>query len=192
MIQVISLRQQNCLLLLACSMVLSSNYAQTQIELKDVFRQKLEKAGLYFIEPVEGKYKPLNIDHRDLYQKYDFAIRSRKEKMEIRYLIEPWRENNPLSGLPHIRATQLVMNITTNEGEGMIIGQTIGQDDLLDDFNADWGKVFYFEPKDAFSLNNECKLLVLHKAGMGTAYIFFLYDKITVELDRRFIALQFK
>jgi hypothetical protein len=164
---------------------------RAQVAPQEAFQQKLNLAGLFFMEPVEGKYKPLR-KPADLYQQYDYAIRSRREKMEIRYLVEPWRENNPLSGVPHVRATQLVMHLATNQGEGLIIGQNIGQETLLDDFNADWGKVFYFEPKDAFSLNRECKLLVLHKGGLGTAYVFFLYDKITVELDKRFLALQFK
>lgn len=164
---------------------------RAQVAPSEPFQQKLNQTGLFFMEPVEGKYKALR-KPSDLYQDYDYAIRSRREKMEIRYLIEPWRENNPLSGVPHVRASRLVMHLATNQGEGMIIGQNIGQETLLDDFNADWGKVFYFEPKDAFSLNRECKLLVLHKAGLGTAYVFFLYDKITVELDKRFLALQFK
>lgn len=175
---------------LAVSMVYTLNL-RAQIAPDEVFQQKLNRAGLFFMEPVEGKYKTLR-KPADLYQHYDYAIRSRGEKMEIRYLVEPWRENNPLSGVPNVRATQLVMHLATNQGEAMIIGQSIGQETLLDDFNADWGKVFYFEPKDAFSLNRECKLLVLHKGGLGTAYVFFLYDKITVELDKRFLALQFK
>lgn len=162
-----------------------------QVELNDAFRRKLDQTGLFFMEPLEGRYKAIKrIDNP--FQPYDFAIRSRPEKMEIRYLIEPWKENNPLSAVPNVRAARLVMHLASNQGEGMIIGQHIGQETLLDDFNADWGKVFFFEPKDRFSTRRECKLLVLHKEGIGTAYIFFLYDKISTELDRRFLALQFK
>lgn len=177
--------------LIFISFLLSCRLAQAQISIDESFQQKLDQLGIFFIEPLEGKYKELkNIDNP--FQSYDFAIRSRKEKMEIRYLIDPWRDNNPLSGAPQVRSTQLLMHLATNQGEGMIIGQNIGYEKLLDDFNADWGKVFYFEPKDDFSLYKECKLLVLHKGGVGTAYVFFLYDKITVELDRRFLALQFQ
>lgn len=164
---------------------------QAQIRLDETFRQKLDKVGLYFMEPVEGKYK-VQKKAKDPFQYYDFAIRSRPEKMEIRYLLDPWQENNPLSAIPHIRATQLLTRLARNQGEGIIIGQSIGQETLLDDFNADWGKVFYFEPKGAFSSNAECKMLVIHKEGIGTAYVFFLYDKISPVLDKRFLALQFK
>lgn len=164
---------------------------QAQIILDDQFQQKMDRVGVFFMEPVEGKYKALKKVKRP-FQRYDFTIRSRQEKMEIRYLIEPWQEHNPLSALPQVRASQLVMHLASNQEEGVIIGQNIGEETLLDDFNADWGKVFFFEPKDTFSQNGECKLLVLHKGGAGTAYVFFLYDKITTALDKRFLALQFK
>ena len=63
---------------------------------------------------------------------------------------------------------------------------------FVDDFNADWGQVIFFQPKSVFSHKAHCKMLALYKEGKGMAFVFFLFDKGTLELDRRFLALRFK
>ena len=61
-----------------------------------------------------------------------------------------------------------------------------------EDFNADWGKVFFFTPKPGFTRKSHCRLLALHKEGKGTAYIFFLFEEPDEVLDHRFLALRFR
>ena len=163
-----------------------------QIDVSDHFNQLLDDADLEFLEPVEAKYKDIRIG-KNLYQSYDFAIRSRKEKMEIRYLIEPYNEKDPTADIPHLSSIRLLTHLASNgEEAGVITGLDIEAEKLKTDFNADWGKTFFFKTKTSFSTRSHCKMLALFKEGKGMAYVFFLFDKATNELDKRFLALRFK
>lgn len=163
-----------------------------QIDLSDHFNDLLEAADMEFLEPVEARYKAIRIG-KNLFQSYDFAIRSRKEKIEIRYLIEPYDEKNPIADIPHLASIRLLTHLASNSEEaGVITGLDIEAKKLKTDFNADWGKTFFFKTKNSFSTKSHCKMLALFREGRGMAYVFFLFDKVTEDLDRRFLALRFK
>ena len=173
-------------LLLFCTYSLSA-----QIDIPPRFSQLLELSKLDFHEPLEAKYKDVNV-LKNPWQAYDFAIRSRKEKLEIRYLVVPFNEANPLNNIPHINCMRMITNLASNSQDVVITGLSVQEEELKGQFNADWGKVFLFKPKPGFSNRGHCKLLALHKEGIGTAYVFFLFDKADQNLDNRFYALSFR
>ncbi len=160
------------------------------IKLSSEFKSKLLAADLDFVVPVESDYKDIFILKNDL-QPYDFAIRSRKEQLEIRYIIEPFDESDPRASLPSMRFVQLLMHLATNDQEELMAIHDIVPSDL-ELFNANWGKYAFFKLKEGFSSSSNCKLLSLHKVGSGTVHVLFIYKEPTIALDNRFFALQFK
>lgn len=162
-----------------------------QVELTPRFEALLEQAGLEFITPVEARYRPARME-RNPFQRCDYAMRSRMERLEVRYIVKPYDAAAPLSGFPQVEAFRLAAHLATND-EGYVISEReLDPAALAKDFNADWGRQYFFHPKPHFADTRHCELLVLHKAGRGTAFVLFLFDEPSRELGNRFYALRFE
>ncbi len=175
-----------CLIGLLC---LCAGPVVAQVDLDPGFQEKLEVAGLEFIEPLEARYKDVRVVRND-FLTYDFAIRSRREGLEIRYYIQPAGET--AMDVPHVDAIRLLTHLATNDERFVMSGLDVSEADLREQFNADWGKVFFFTPKESFSPRRQCKMLALFREGYGSAFVFFLFDEAGPELDHRFYALRFR
>jgi hypothetical protein len=165
--------------------------SSAQIGFSPEFLQLLEAGRMAFNEPVEASYRDIPAE-KNPFLECDFVIRSRKEKLEIRYIIEPYKESDRSFIAPHVRAVQRVVHLAANTDESIITGHSLADSTLLSEFNADWGKVFFFQPKEGFSRYKHCKMLVLFKDGCGMAYVLFLFNQPSAELDQRFLALRFR
>ena len=86
------------LLIIHFSLLFASLPLIAQVELSPRFARLLNLADIDFITPVEAKYRDVPV-FKNSFQEYDFAIRSRKEKMEIRYLVKPFSEDRSSGGL---------------------------------------------------------------------------------------------
>ena len=170
---------------------LASALSHAQIRTGDEFARLLGQAGIEFIEPVEANYKRVPAWKNPI-QSYDYAIRSRKEGIEIRYLIRPYELGAPASGAPHVEASRLAMHLATNDQDYLVAGREVAPEVLSEFFNADWGMQYFFRPKPGFADWNHCELLALHKDGQATAFVFFLFDEPSPELGNRFYALRFR
>jgi len=175
--------------LTACTLGSTSLLSQ-DIDFSDDFMQKLKTTGVDFMAPLDTDYKDVMV-LQNSWLDYDFAIRSRKEKLELRYLIEPWNDSNPMSSIPSIQFTRLITHLATNDQEAVIAIHRLSSGDL-ELFNADWGKVAFFQPKKGFADKLNCKLLSLYREGQGMAHVLFLYNKPTEAVDNRFYALRFR
>ena len=164
---------------------------QAQIKLSEDFVQILDQAGIEWMEPVEARYKQVPV-RKKAFQAYDYAIRSRKERIEIRYIIRPYEPGAPSADVPHVEASRLVMHLATNDEDYLIAGREVAPELLSGFFNADWGMQYFFHPKAGFADWNHCEVLALHKDGQGTAFVLFLFDEPSRELGNRFYALRFK
>lgn len=162
---------------------------QAQIDYPPEFQQKLEACNLFFIEPVEGKYKDRPVLKND-YIDIDFTIRSKKEDLEIRYAIYPLTEENALIHSPRVKTMQVISNVATNDQDAVITVHSLSEA-ILDWFGADWGAEVYFRPKLKFSSRKHCKMLSLYSEGKASVFLFFLFDKASKELDSRTFAIQF-
>lgn len=167
-----------------------SNLSAQKIEYPEDFLAKMEAVGIQLSTPVDSDYKDVYVLKR-AFQSYDFAIKSRKEKLEIRYYLEVFNENDPTFSMPHLRFSRFLMNLAANEEDSIISVHDTEKEDL-EEFQADWGKIAFFRPKDTFTSSTHCKLLSLFKENQGMAYVLFLFNEPTEGLDNRFYALQFQ
>ncbi|MCO6475183.1 MAG: hypothetical protein J5I94_01110 [Phaeodactylibacter sp.] len=172
-------------------LLLAAGSTRGQVRVNDRFLELLDQAGIEFIEPVESRYKPAP-GRNNPFLSCDFAIRSRREGIEIRYLIRPYEAALPTADVPHVEASRLAAHLATNNPEYLIAGREVDPKALSGFFNADWGMQYFFRPKPGFAGWNHCELLALHKDGAGTAFVLFFFDEPSRELGNRFYALRFK
>jgi len=165
--------------------------AAQKIDYPKTFRQLLEKTGVELLEPLDAGYKDFYLPQNEL-QTCPFGLRSKKENLEIRYFVLPFDKRNYSSMNPHIQTMRMVATIATNEPESFISVIQPGAQDMKRDFNADWGRIYFFKPKPAFSNKPHCRMLALYKEGKGTVFVFYLFDKTdNPALDTRYFALRF-
>lgn len=177
--------------LLLCFLCLSTVLQAQKIDQPAQFQELLLACQLEFLAPLDAGYKDVAII-RNRIQDYNFAIRSRKEKLEIRYLLEPYQKHDPSFETPHIRSIQKLMHLASNEQDFVMSGLDVDPELLKDHFNADWGKVFFFRPKHQFSNYEHIKMLSLFKEGKGMAHIFFLFNEPTRDLNNRMYTIRFR
>lgn len=168
------------------------NYLAAQkIDYPKTFLQLLDKTGVELFVPVDAGYKDFFLSQNGL-QTCHFTLRSKKENLEIRYLLLPFDKRDFASMNPHIQTMRMVATIATNDPESFISAIQPGRQDMKRDFNADWGRIYFFKPKQGFSNKPHCRLLALYKEGKGTVFVFFLFDKPdNPALDTRYFALRF-
>ncbi len=168
-----------------------SDLGAQKISYPSQFQQLLTQAGLEFFEPLEAGYRDIEPLKND-FQHCQFAIRSRKEGLQIRYFILPWNDDDPTTTNPHLVTFRAITSIAINEDEAVISAIQPTKETLLKDFNADWGMIYFFQPKPGFSDKPSCRMVALCKEGQGTAFIFYLFDDPANEaLDTRYLALRF-
>jgi len=179
-------------MLTAAAMLAQLSFAAAQkISYPAPFQELLDQAGLEFFEPLDAGYKDIEPLEND-YQNCQFAIRSKKEGLQIRYFILPWNEADPATTNPHVATFRALTSIASNADEAVISAIRPTKEKLREDFNADWGMVYFFQPKPAFSPLPNCRMVAVCKEGQGTAFIFYLFDDPANEaLDMRFLALRF-
>ncbi len=171
------------------SFFLSIGFAQ--IDMDPVFKQYCDNMGLELFMPVEDSSRDVAIVEND-YLNYHFAIRSRKEKMEIRYYLEPERADNKLAGLPHVSLSRLLMHLASNDDDAHVVVHPMEEEELTYDFGADWGQSCYFPPKRGFTeYYSHCQMLALYKEGRGMVYILLLFNEAPNTLDARRLAFAF-
>lgn len=167
----------------------SCSYAQLNLPLE--FASELYRLKIDLIEPLEASYKPVRIAKND-YLNCSYVIWSKKEQLEIRYAIAPYNENKTTDLFPDLKSFTMASNLATNDESAVITKLSVEKDRLQNDFRADWGTIFHFRPKPAFSDKEHCQMLALYKDEQAYAYVFFLFDDPNNEaLDYRFYALRF-
>ncbi len=170
----------------------SSFSLNAQIKFPPEVNDQLNATSLEIIQPLEARYKRIRLP-KNRYLRCDYGIWSKKEKLEIRYAIDPVGDNERLNMIPHVKAFSMVSHLASNDQEAIISKLSISPESLKNDFNADYGEVYVFKPKTAFSEKLHCQMLVLFKEGKGLVYVFFLFnDPNNSALDYRFQAVRFQ
>lgn len=168
--------------------VLQAQYS----EMPPAFLQKLNAAQLDLVMPLDRGYEALE-PPENAYHTCDFGMYSRREKMEIRYAITLFDEDQPQTTVPHVLAQRAATSVASNHPDHLMSIFRLSASALKEDFNADWGKAFIFRPKPDFSTKAYCQLLVLYKEGVATSFIYFLFDDPNnPAVDDRFMAARYQ
>ncbi len=157
-----------------------------QVKLSDDFQEKMETMQLEFLQPLEARYKKTRTK-KNIILKSDFAIKAKKADMEIQFALKPEAIPNQF---PHMQATSMAVSIATNEQDTKMVMHEMSKKDLTE-YNADWGLITFFTPKDLFSTKKHCKMLSLYKEGEGMVYVLFLFDEATEEVDLQKYCLKY-
>ena len=159
-----------------------------QIELPPTFNEILEVNDISFIYPIENQYKVIKRPSQSLVP-VDLGLKSRKHHIEIWFQFLPETDSHPL--VPHVETMRQVFHLATNDPNELFTTLPINPQKLDSLFNASWGLVNVFKPKIAFSDKSYCKLLSLYKEQVGVMFVYFLFNKPTLEVDNRFQAIIF-
>lgn len=161
-----------------------------KITLSERFNRLLDQAGAEFLWPLETDYKTIE-PLKNRWLSYDYSIRSRREKMEIRYKVLPFQDADRSFFAPQVKAMQAAIQVATNEEDYVVSTLALSEKSLEEDYRAHWGKLFTFVPKAEFSNRRTCQMITLYREGKGMIFIFFLFDKPPMELDYRHLAVSF-
>ena len=162
-------------------LLLFSQKTTAQIEVPQAFQELLTATQSVFVQPLENQYKKTKV-HENYILTADFAIRSKKKDLEIRFHLIPEKEGDPLNNVPHMRCFNMANSVATNDEEARVAYHEMSKAER-EKYHADWGATFFFQPKDIFSRKKDCKLITLYAEGKGIAMIFYLFDKATEEVD---------
>ena len=147
--------------------------------------------GLDFVQPLDSDYKDYQLKNNPFFR-CDYAIRSRKEDMEIRYALRPYQMGSPITQLPTLTVCSALSSAATNEEEAIIAQISIPKNELQEVFGADWGIMYQFTPKPGFSTAPLGRLLGLYKEEVGLVLVFFLFDDANnPAIDLRYPAVYF-
>ena len=173
------------------TLLFTTTLSSQKIDHSPHFHHLLNKIEAEYFEPLDAGYK----DYRPLKNEYlnsHFSIKSNQEKMEIRYFIIPWNDDDPNTSTPNIQTFTAMTNIAVNTKEAIISAIQPTKESLSTDYNADWGMTYFFKPKPVFSNREHCRMIALCKEGKGTIFIFYLFDDAGNEaLDRRSKGVRF-
>ena len=173
---------KNILRLLSCCILLFifSNNVFTQVKTSKSFNQKLAKMDLAFLAPLENSYKKIKASESIIVD-FDFEIKAKKADMKIGFVLFP--EGNNALTFPHIKVSNMALSAATNQDdEARLVMHEMSKEDL-ENYQADWGAVVFFQPKRIFSDKDHCKMLALYREGKGLAYVFYLFDEASEEVD---------
>ena len=173
---------KNILRLLSCCILLFifSNNVFTQVKTSKSFNQKLAKMDLAFLAPLENSYKKIKASESIIVD-FDFEIKAKKADMKIGFVLFP--EGNNALTFPHIKVSNMALSAATNQDdEARLVMHEMSKEDL-EYYQADWGAVVFFQPKRIFSDKDHCKMLALYREGKGLAYVFYLFDEASEEVD---------
>lgn len=164
--------------------------AQKKINLNEEFGAALQLLNAEVMPPLDGDYRVFR-PSENFTQNCQWALRSRKEKLEIRYIASPFTKQKRSQAYPSLAAHRLAMHICSNEEDAMITARDLTEHEQEVLYNADWGRVYIFPPKLDFSPYTYCKMIALYKEGKGMAYIFNLFDNPSPNIDSRLYSFRF-
>ena len=175
-------------LLLLCLAL--STLVSAQLRLPPEFEQLLEELDLRFTAPLDSDYRE-GMRHDNDYLDHHFAMRSRRERLELRFYVQAEDIDDRYYGLPHLAATTLAMNLGSNDEDAVTAVHSFDEEEL-ELYGADWARMYTFRPKRSYSTNKQAQLIALYREGRGLAYTILLFDDAPDDLPGRQLSLRFR
>lgn len=164
--------------------------AQNSWRINEEFGTALQLLNAEVMPPLDGGYKAYS-PAQNTTQNCQWGLRSRKEKLEIRYLATPFITQKHSENYHPIAAHRLAMHVCSNEENTIITARDLSDHEQEVLYNVDWGRVYIFPPKPDFSSYSYCKMIALYKEGKGMVYIFNLFDNPSPNIDSRLYSFRF-
>lgn len=171
-------------------LVVVANPLAAQITPDSSFARQLAAMNLEILQPLESDYrvrKPVEND----YLTCPLVVRSRREKLEIRYAVRPVVDLGYLADAPHIAAGNLATRLASNDEDTFLAVHSLPAASVRDNYGADWLRLYTFPPKRGFSERAHCQMVAMFREGVGIAYVFLLFDQAPELLEARTNALRF-
>lgn len=175
-------------LLIATSFKVAAQYSW---DLPNELHTALQLMEAEVMPPIDGGYKGFR-PPENFTQNSHWAVRSRKDGLEIRYLLAPYTRKHPINDHPELAAHRLAMHICSNAESAVMTARELTDNEREVLYNADWGKVYVLSPKADFSTYTYCKMVVLYRKDSGLAYIFNLFDEPSQNIDNKLYTFRFK
>jgi len=163
-----------------------SGTLHSQIVYSHGFTKKLKRAGLEFIEPVEGFYK-VRLLRKDEFLRYDMVVHSEEKQLEMRFVIDP----RYALETPHITFFNLATSLATNEQRFNIKMNVLATEEAKSVYGADWAAYSDFIPKRSLSNMYYARLLTLFHQQKGIAHQILLFNRYDDELNMRLRTISF-
>ena len=170
--------------------LLLATHCTAQIDLPPDFQQLLDSLDVRFTAPLDSDYRE-SLRHDNDYLADDFAMGSRRERLELRFHLRPEVAGDRYYRLPHLAAATLAMNLGSNDEDAVTAVHSFS-DEELDFYGADWARMFTFRPKRSFSDKQQAQLIALYREGRGLAYTILLFDRAPSTLEGRQMSLRFR
>jgi len=119
---------------------------------------------------------------RRFHQDFDIRIEHSKADYSVLayfYPIVLGSEEDPPAVLSMLRASHFATNDTT----AVIAAHRIDDLHVRETYGADWGRIYYFQPKQGIEDYKECQLVALHKEGHGTFYVLYFFDEFSNDVE---------
>jgi hypothetical protein len=158
------------------------------------FQQLLDSNDLQFRMP-EGYRKVRTHENPDMY--YNFAIKNKKKKLEIRYTVLPLGSLSDLYNKSRTDTSIKAVKADSVFGKTMLmvnmlnISDTIYRDivafdpaSVKNEFGADWGGFAMSQPRTTFAKGYKyCVIVGIHKNNVADGFITYLFDDIAAVTD---------
>ena len=155
-----------------------------QIKCLESFKNKLKSINAVYLAPWDFVQTRHSLVEKEVVD-YQYAIKHKKEKLEIRYSITPYvkpvKETNKViigsENLYKAFTLTVLMNIVNGKKENIFSGEILDKTKAKSDFNADWVAIYVMKPESDFAKNYKyVHLLTLYKKNAGQVYIYYLFD----------------
>ncbi|CAH0999157.1 hypothetical protein LEM8419_00454 [Neolewinella maritima] len=176
--------------LLLSLLVLLTTTLPAQLDLPVEFSALLDVLDVRFTAPLDSDYREA-LRHDNDYLQDDYSMRSRREKLELRFHLQPEDEADRYYQRPHLAATTLAMNLGSNDDDAVTAVHSFDEEELAL-YNADWARMYTFRPKRSFSDKQQAQLIALYREGRGMAYTVLLFDDAPNTLEGRQLSLRFR
>ncbi|MGB3800731.1 MAG: hypothetical protein WA952_13025 [Lewinella sp.] len=172
-------------------LLLTGSTLVAQIDLPPDFMVRLDSLDMRFNAPLDSDYREKTLRDENRWLDDHYTMSSRREKLEIRFHLDPEQLGDRYYGLPHLAATTLAMNLGSNDEDAVTAVHSFGTEEMAI-YNADWARMYTFRPKRSFSNKEQAQLIALYREGRGLAYTILLFDDAPDTLDGRQLSLRFR
>lgn len=119
-----------------------------------------------------------------------FGLHLRKLRTDVFYDFIPTANDSTF--VPNVKMAAIAVHLASNDEDAFMAAHAIEPAVIDSVYHADWAQTFFFPPKDAFNLYDNCQMTAIYRDGVGMAIIYLLFDEAPYELEEYAKSLRFQ